>query len=281
MSETSLPPVDAVHLIREVDEALIVLLREIAPGDWQKSAVGEWSVRDVAAHLLDGALRRLSLDRDGHQPPAPDRDVGDYSELVIYLNELNGDWIRAARRLGPEVITDLLAHACPQMADYFESLDPEAPAAFPVSWAGETQSKVWMDTAREFTERWHHQQQIRDAVGIPGVTGERYLRPLLETLIRALPRSYASLESPAGTRVGIRVTDLDTLRWCLEKGSSGWQLGAWRQDRPPDTTIELSSEILWRLLTKGAPVSVAREQTRVRGERELSEPFFSTLGIMA
>jgi hypothetical protein len=103
----------------------------------------------------------------------------------------------------------------------------------------------------------------------------------LETLIRALPRSYASLESPAGTRVGIRVTDMDTLGWCLEKGPTGWQLGAWRQDPPPETTIEVSAEILWRLLTKGVPVSEAREQTRVRGNRELSEPFFSTLGIMA
>jgi uncharacterized protein (TIGR03083 family) len=281
MSETSLPPVDSAHLIREVDEALIGLLHDLAPGDWQKPAVGDWSVRDVAAHLLDGALRRLSLDRDRFSPPAPDRDLADYSELIAHLNDLNAEWILAAQRLGPEVITDLLAHVCPQMADYFESLDPEAPAAFPVSWAGESTSKVWMDTAREFTERWHHQQQIREAVGAPGLDQERYVWPLLETLIRALPRSYASLESPAGTRVGIRVTDMDTLGWCLEKGPTGWQLGAWRQDPPPETTIEVSAEILWRLLTKGVPVSEAREQTRVRGNRELSEPFFSTLGIMA
>jgi hypothetical protein len=46
-------------------------------------------------------------------------------------------------------------------ARFHKSLDPLAPAAFAVSWAGEETSSNWFDTARELTERWHHQQQIR------------------------------------------------------------------------------------------------------------------------
>lgn len=34
-----------------------------------------------------------------------------------------------------------------------------------MSWAGEDGDAGWLDIGREFTEQWHHQMQIRDAVG--------------------------------------------------------------------------------------------------------------------
>ena len=36
------------------------------------TVAGEWRVRDVVAHILDGSLRRLSFHRDGQTPPAPE-----------------------------------------------------------------------------------------------------------------------------------------------------------------------------------------------------------------
>lgn len=281
MSLIPLGPVETVHLIREVDEALIPLLRSLPPEDWQKPAVGHWSVRDVVAHLLDGAVRRLSLDRDGHQPPSSDRDLTDYVELVGYLNDLNAIWVEAAERLSPEVMTDLLEQVCPQMADYFESLDPEAEALFPVSWAGESSSKVWMDVAREFTERWHHQQQIREAVGAPGLGQERYLRPLLKTFIHALPSSYSSVEAPNGTTVKVRISDLDDLEWDLERFSDSWGLGRLAKDLETDATIEIAADTAWRLFAKAMTAREASNLTRVTGDQQLAESFFSTLGVMA
>ncbi|MDX1645351.1 MAG: maleylpyruvate isomerase N-terminal domain-containing protein, partial [Thermoanaerobaculia bacterium] len=185
-----LPPIEAAKRLREVDEALVVLLRRLGPEDWQRPAAGSWRVRDVAAHLLDGSLRRLSLDRDRHQPPTGGSDPATYEELVRFLNELNATWVEAAARFSPAVITELLAFTDPLVADYLESLDPEEVAVFSVAWAGESESKVWMDVAREFVERWHHQQQIRQAVDAPALDQPRYLRPLLDTCARALPRAY-------------------------------------------------------------------------------------------
>lgn len=281
MSVTPLDRVEAAPLIREVDEALIPLLRGLRPADWRRPAVGHWNVHDVVAHLLDGAVRRLSLDRDGYRSPAPDGDLSSYSELLGYLNDLNAVWVKAAERLSPEVMTDLLERVCPQVVDYFESLDPEAEAAFPVNWAGENSSKVWMDVAREFTERWHHQQQIREAVGAPGLDQEHYLRPLLQTLIRALPRSYTSVEAPEGTTIGVRISDLDDLGWGLRRLSFSWDLGALVEDLETDATIELSADTAWRLFTKAITDRDASRLAQVSGDPELTEPFFSTLGIMA
>ena len=281
MSLQPLPRVDATRLVREVDEALIPLLRSLEPEDWDRPAVGDWTVRDVAAHLLDGAVRRLSLDRDGHRPPAPDRNLSDYGELVEYLNELNAAWIAASQRLSPEVITDLLEQTCPQVADYFAGLDPDAGAAFPVSWAGEDSSRVWMDVAREYTERWHHQQQIRRAVGVPGLEDERYLRPLLETFIRAVPRAYASLEAPEGTHIVIGISDSDALGWTLQRQSGGWHLGPRGVGLEADASIEIPARVAWRLFTKAASCAEARSVATVTGDERLVEPFFTTLAVMA
>jgi hypothetical protein len=33
-----------------------------------------------------------------------------------------------------------------------------------VAWAGEAESKNWFHVARDYSEKWHHQQQIREAV---------------------------------------------------------------------------------------------------------------------
>ena len=281
MSLQPLPPVDATHLMREVDEALIPLLRSLDPEDWDRLAVGDWTVRDVATHLLDGAVRRLSLDRDGHQPPASDRDLSDYGQLVGFLNELNAVWVAASQRLSPEVITDLLEHVCPQVADYFAGLDPDAKAAFPVSWAGEDSSKVWMDVAREYTERWHHQQQIRRAAGVPGLEDERYLRPLLETFIRAVPRAYASLDAPTGTHIVLGISDSDALGWSLQRQSGTWQLGSHDVGLEADASVEIPAKVAWKLFTKAVSGTDARSAATVTGDERLVEPFFATLAVMA
>ena len=281
MPPKPLDRLDATGLIRRVDEQLIPLLRALEAEDWQLVAVGSWAVRDVVAHLLDGALRRLALDRDGHQPPPPGRDLSDYGEMLEFLNELNASWVEAAQRLSPEVMIDLLEQVCPQVADYLDSLDPEGEAAFRVSWAGEDASRVWMDVAREFTERWHHQQQIRDAVGAAALDQECYLRPLLETFMRALPRSYASIGAPAGATIMVSISDLDGLSWVLERQPDIWKLGRADTDKEADVRIDLPAEVAWKLFTKAITSSEARSRAQVMGDKGLAQPFFSTLAIMA
>jgi uncharacterized protein (TIGR03083 family) len=279
---------DTVDLLREVDGRLGPLLRGLQAEDWDRPAVGHWTVRDVVAHLLDTALRRLSLDRDGHRPPVGDRDLSNWRELVDFLNELNAVWTRAAERLSPAVLVDLLEWANPRVADYFASLDPLAEAAFPVAWAGEASSRVWMDVAREYTERWHHQQQIREAVGAPWLDEPRYVVPLLDTFVRALPRAYAEAEAAAGTRIRVRVTDLEPCAWLLVREAVGderaWALyrdAKQSAENAASATIALPAETAWRLFGKGLTADAAREQATVDGPEALTAPFFGAVAVMA
>ncbi|MEI9911059.1 MAG: maleylpyruvate isomerase N-terminal domain-containing protein [Bacteroidota bacterium] len=161
------PPIDIMPLFPLLNNELISFLKNLFPGDWQKQTVAsKWKVKDVAAHLLDGNYRRIALHRDGWAI-SPGKPVESYTGLVQYLNDLNADWVKAAKRLSPRIITELLESTNKEVYTIFKNLDPFAIAAYPVSWAGEDISYNWFDIAREYTERWLHQQQIRKRWGIP------------------------------------------------------------------------------------------------------------------
>src|SRR2546423_7029867 len=125
------------------------------------------TVKDIASHLLDGSLRRLSMQRDGYRPDDGRSGPRAGEPLVGFLNRLNDEWETGTRRLSPNVLADLIEWADAQLADLFRSLDPHGEAIFPVAWAGEERSENWMDVARDYTEKWHHTQQIFDATQRP------------------------------------------------------------------------------------------------------------------
>jgi uncharacterized protein (TIGR03083 family) len=125
-------PIVTLPLFAELDEKLLELLRSLTPADWARPTLArQWTVKDIAAHLLDGNLRTLSMLRDGYFGEAPD-DFS-YSGIVAYLNRLNADWVRAMRRLSPAVLVELLAESGAEYTAYLHTLDMWAPATFAVA----------------------------------------------------------------------------------------------------------------------------------------------------
>src|SRR5687768_10838656 len=117
-------PIEVKHLFPALDKELVSLLRSLTPEEWNKSTIAKkWTVKDIAAHLLDGNLRTLSFSRDNYFGEQPG-DVSTYHNLVIYLNKLNADWVTATRRLSPRVITDLLESTGKEYAEHIATLDP-------------------------------------------------------------------------------------------------------------------------------------------------------------
>jgi hypothetical protein len=174
MANSDQIPLDVRHLFKSLDEKLIALLESLSKEDWDRQTVAvKWKVKDVVSHLLDGNLRTLSIQRDGYYGEKP---VGlhDFQELVNWLNRLNADWVKATRRLSPEVLIFLHKATGQIVSDYFASLDPWEEAVFSVDWAGESTSLNWMHLAREYSEKWHHQQQIRERnTNRAATTGDR------------------------------------------------------------------------------------------------------------
>ena len=272
-------PVYTAALFPPLHQELLALLRGLSAEDWERPTVaGRWQVRDVAAHLLDVDLRKLSVNRDGHLP-APAEPIRSHEELVRFLDGLNAAWVGAARRLSPRVLVELLSLTGPLVADLVGSLPPHEPATFPVGWAGELASENWFDVGRDYTERWHHQMQIRDAVGAPLLLERRWLGPLLDLSVRALPHAYRDARAPGGTAVTVRVTGEAGGAWSLVREADGWRL---HRGAAPEATlvVTLDPDDAWRLLYNALPAGTARRRVRMQGDTSLAEPLFVTRSVM-
>src|SRR5688500_13542488 len=152
-------PILTAHLLPVIEARLIELLRSLRPDEWEMQTIAPaWKVKDVAAHLLDTQLRKLTLVRDGYTAAPPPRFTSP-DEFLAFINRLNREGVEMYRRLSPAVLISMMEIASRESAEFHQALDPMAEATFSVSWAGEESSPNWFDTARELTERWHHQQQ--------------------------------------------------------------------------------------------------------------------------
>ncbi|HET9227253.1 MAG TPA: maleylpyruvate isomerase family mycothiol-dependent enzyme [Thermoanaerobaculia bacterium] len=271
--------IEVVELFPELDAQLIPLLRGLTAEDWNRPAVGSWTVKDVAAHLLDTAIRRLSFDRDRLPPAPPDTPIGSYADLVGFLNDLNHVWVRSMKQMSPRLLTDFLEKTGRELSEHLATLDPSGPALFSVAWAGEETSESWFDVAREYTERWHHQQQIREAVGAPGITSRRLMHPVLDAFLRALPHAYREVEAEEGTAVAVVIEGEAGGEWTLVREGS-WKLYEGAHEAPR-ARVRLDQDTAWRRMTKGITKEQAAERSEVTGDRGLGEPVFAMLSVMA
>jgi uncharacterized protein (TIGR03083 family) len=272
-------PILCAHLLRKVDEKLIELLRSLSPSEWEAQTVApRWKVRDVAAHLLDTVLRKLSLVRDSWYVDTV--NIQSPKDVVTLVNCLNEEGVTVYRRLSPPILIDMMKLACEQSASFHESLDPFAQAAFGVSWAGEEKSLNWFDTARELTERWHHQQQIRVATDRPGIMTPELYHPVLDCFLRGLPHLYRDTDAPSGTVLLVEIAGECGGQWFLSRKNGNWELG-----KQPDAELAaratIPQEIAWRIFTKGIDRDSARAQIKFEGDPQLANRVLDLTAIVA
>lgn len=177
------------------------------------------------------------------------------------------------------MLIEFLGITGPQISQYFASLDPHAIGG-PVSWAGPDPAPVWVDIAREYTERWHHQQQIRDAAGKPGLTSPRHLSPVIQTFVRAFPHSHRDVPAGIGTHVRIVIAGPSGGVWSLVRGAEQWRLYV-DVDAPAHAEVHVSEVDAWKLLSKTLDRESFIRRTNITGERRLAMPFFDAVSVIA
>jgi len=270
--------IETIHLFEPLEQKLIEVLKSLEPADWNKPTVAKlWTVKDVAAHLLDTSVRTVSM-AQRHAGDPPDA-INSYQDLVSYLNRLNADWVKAMRRVSPQTLIEFLQFAQKPMIDYYKSLDLQAPAMFSVAWAGENESKNWFHIAREYTERWHHQQQIRDAVQQDGIMSRTFFYPMIDTLLRALPFAYRNAVAAEGTSVHVTITGEAGGSWTLQTLEGRWEFAPAATHHT--TTITLSADTAWKLFTKALTKEQAATAVAIAGNNQLAEPLLKMVAVMA
>jgi uncharacterized protein (TIGR03083 family) len=272
-------PILAVELFPLLSQELLTVLRVLHPTDWARpTTCSPWSVKDVAAHLLGGNFGRLWMRTEASMPRRiPDHD---FDTLVRLIDSDNDLWVRAAQRISPEILIDLLDLTDRRLYDFFCSLDPFEPAGISVAWAGDRQSPNWFDIAREYTEKWLHQQHIREAVGQPLLLDRKWLFPVLDTFMRGLPHTYRCLEARDGLMVSIEITGAAGGVWTLLRESHGWRLLAGR-DAKAACFVQIHQDLAWRLFTRGISRGDAEGQLKIEGNEALGGQLLDAVCIMA
>jgi uncharacterized protein (TIGR03083 family) len=272
--------IDVVALMPELDKLLFKLLEGLSADDWDKQTIApKWKVKDVAVHLLDGNLRTLSMLRDEYYGEKPET-INSYGDLLDFLNRLNADWVKATKRLSPKVIIDLLKSSGKEYCEFLATLNPDDKAEFSVAWAGENESKNWFHIAREYTEKWLHQQQIRLAVGDEQeLLEEKWYLPYLDTSVRALPHHYRSVEGKAKDLVKFTFLGKTEKSWFLYY-DNGWELFA-SMNQAPISEVKIKDNYAWKIFSKGIKREEAIANSEIIGEKKLGEKIFDMIAVMA
>ncbi len=267
-------PIIVTHLFQPLDEKLTGLLSSLTEAEWDKPTIAkQWTVKDIAAHLLDGNVRTLSMSRDGYFGINPGN-----KDLLAFLNQINAEWVVAMKRMSPGVLTWLLELTGRHVSEHFATIDPWGKALFPVSWAGEAESYAWMHMAREYTEKFIHQQQIRHALDKPGITHKEFFSPFIDTFMRALPYTYRQTDAPEGTVVQVSVSSDAGGDWFIIKTKKSWDLTT---PQPADARLLLDPETAWQVFSKGIPPAVAKERVSIEGNSSLAEVALNMVSVMA
>jgi uncharacterized protein (TIGR03083 family) len=267
------------HLFAPERASLLELLSSLSAGQWQAPTVCPgWSVKDVALHLLGGDIDLLSRRRDGAAPADPPGKPGGFQELVVSLDRLNQTWVEATRRISPRLLGELLAVTGEATRRYLTSLELLA-VEESVSWIRPEPVPNWLDVARQYTERWTHHQQIRDAVGVPGLKEPAFLAPVLATFVHALPRAFTDVPAAVGTTVEVVIAGEAGGCWVLTRTPRGWELGA-GPAAVPRARVALEAETAWRLWTKGIRPDAAQAAVSISGDRALGCPVLDAVAII-
>ena len=272
------PPIDIIDLFPEMHAQLLDLLASLSDDEWAAPTIcAPWSVKDLAGHIVGDDLGGVSSLRDDNSAAAgPDS----WDELLAFINRENAQWVEAMQRINPAVIIEMLRFSGGQFLAHVRALDLSATGPT-VDWAGNGPHAMWLHVAREYTERWSHQQQIRDAVHKPGLKDRRFFAPLFDAYMLGVPHAFRDIAAPEGTHVRIEISgDAGGGSWSLVRANAAWALYT-SVETPPDATTTLDQETAWRLFTKALTPDAARSRATLSGDASLAAQVLRTVSVLA
>jgi len=273
-------PVKTLHLFPILDKLLIELLKSLRKDEWDFPTIAKlWTVKDIASHLLDGNLRALSFSRDGYFGESP-KNINSHADLIEYLNQLNLTWTKATKRLSPNILTALLEITGKQYSEHLQTLNPFDTAIFSVAWAGQDTSENWFHIAREYTEKFIHQQQIREAIGKQALFTKELFYPFIDTLMFGLPHTYQNVNADIGTTITVKVLTEAGGEWTIIKTETKWLLTK-NKNYNPNAVVAISPDTAWKLFSKGITPEQAINKIEILGNKDLGETALHMVSIMA
>ncbi|MBP2325411.1 uncharacterized protein (TIGR03083 family) [Kibdelosporangium banguiense] len=254
---------EAVTLLIDEWSTIDKLLEQLTPQQWATpSALPGWSVQDVVSHIV-GAELGLA----GHQPPL-DKDVRALPHVRNDIGALNEHWVESLRSASPAEVHRRFREITATRAETLQSMSEEdfhAP-----SWTPAGQDTYARFMRIRLFDCWMHEQDIRDAVGIPGnETG-----PSAETSLDEISVALGYIvgkraAAPNGSSVTFTLNG-PTER-TIHVAVEGRAKVIDTLPRPATTSLTMSSTTFTRLTGGRIPVEVGASQTTTEGDKELAD----------
>jgi hypothetical protein len=226
---------------------------------------------------LGGDLGFLARRRDEYYGTPPP-DGANEPEFIAWLDDMQMEWVRAARRLSPSLVMELLAWSGPQVIETLAAEDELARSAT-VSWAGPQPVPVWLDQLRELSECWIHRQQLLQAISRSSDLEPALVRPILLGLRWAYPyRPFQLAQAADGDSVRISITGPVTETWFLVASSGMWDFAAVAGPRTV-ASLAMTTDQAWRLLTNNLPHE-ARNDLDFAGDPGVVDVLWRTRAII-
>jgi hypothetical protein len=136
-----------------------------------------------------------------------------------------------------------------------------------------------MDIGRDYTEKWHHQAQIRDAAGTPLMLDRRWLYPVIALSMYALPHAFRSIDATTGDAVSIIIEGEAGGRWFIVRDERAWSIKE-GEIANPRLSVRMDSDTAWRLFFNGLSAQEAGRRVITEGDAQLRATFLSTRAVM-
>ena len=240
--------IETIELFPLINRELVDLLRSLSVDEFHAATqFPSWKVKDICAHLLDTSIRKLSSHRDAYRSPEAPL-IASLDDLVEYVTALADRWASAFADVSPRILIELIEKYQDELYAHLKERDPLGFALHSVAWAGEEKSFNWFDTAREYTERWHHQMQIREAVGRKPLYERKLYFPVLDTFMRALPYHYRDQAMERGSALRVDIVGEAGGSWFLE-WNDGLELKR-ESALVPRATVRIDQADAWKIFTR-------------------------------
>ncbi len=107
----------------------------------------------------------------------------------------------------------------------------------------------------------------------------RYLAPVLDAFVRALPHTYRDVDAAEQTLVALTIAGEAGGRWFPLREAGHWQLLLDVQ-RQPQAELILEQDTAWRLFTKGIDRQAASARARLEGDAALGARMLEMVSII-
>jgi uncharacterized protein (TIGR03083 family) len=267
---TSVPKAPIVEALAEEWARLEDLLTGLDETAWSApTALPGWDVKAVVAHLIGTESMLL-----GEPTPDVTIDPAEYQHVRNDMGRINEAWVASMADRAPIEVLTRFRQTTGRRLEALRTCDQE-------QWDAEGVTPVGKDTYGRFMrvrtfDCWIHEQDIRDAVSVPGGEGGAAAELALDEIEAALGYVVGKKAgAPAGSRVSFELTGPAARTLHVEVGERAHVVPDLAG--PATTTLTMPVGVFARLAAgRGDPESL-RDQVTIDGDGALGDRIVANL----